>query len=181
MTRQGNRDRKTFNAMADTKMSLVGPFDTIEAFANSPRRIFIATITVEDGYRKVSISPKNPVQSDNLERPSRFRERLEPSTTGKGLLYHLHTCLLFTYTDLKNILVPQTLLAVVTTLTCTQRSPSTASTFTQPQLSAVLCRLPLAALWVWLHLLLFTTSNQTQQASLTEDTQNKPFRPLPSG
>ena len=167
--------------MADTKMSLIGPFDTIKAFANSPRQISIPTITIEDEHRKVPLSLKSPVQSDNLERPSRFREHLEPSTTEKGLLYHLHTCLLFTYSDLKNILVPQTLLAVVTALACTQRSPSNPSTFTQPRLSVVLCRIPLAALWIWLHLLLFTTSNQTQPASLTEDTQNKPFRPLPSG
>ena len=167
--------------MADTHMPLIGPFDTIKAFANSPRRISIPTITVEHGNHQVPVPPTSPVQPDNSERRSRFREHLEPSTTGKSLLYHLHTCLLFTRTDLTNVLLPQTLLAAVTALTCTQPSPSTPLTFTQTPLSAFLCRLPLAALWVWLHLLLFNTSNQTQPASLTEDKQNKPFRPLPSG
>lgn len=167
--------------MADTHMPLIGPFDTIKAFAHPPRRISIPTISVEHEHDKVPISHKSPVRSEKSERRIRFCEHLEPSPTGKSFLYHLHTCLLFTYSDLKNILVPQTLFAVVTALTCTQRSPSTPSTFTQLPLSATLWRFPLAALWVWLHMLLFSISNQTQPASLTEDTQNKPWRPLPSG
>ncbi|KAJ6481217.1 UbiA prenyltransferase family [Mycena vitilis] len=40
-------------------------------------------------------------------------------------------------------------------------------------------RLPLLALWVWLHLLQFCTANQ--MFSRQEDSINKPYRPIPAG
>ena len=35
--------------------------------------------------------------------------------------------------------------------------------------------------WVWINLLLFNVSNQSQPGAVLEDTENKPWRPIPAG
>ena len=126
------------------------PATLITKTLNPRRRLSIPTIIKPAARRSSLPTPK----------------RTSPSLTS-SLLYALHTLLLFTYSDLKNILIPQTLLALSLTLSA---SPSL----------TLATRLPQTLLWVWSHLLLFNLSNQRQPSSLTEDRLNKPWRPLPS-
>lgn len=165
--------------MASTHLTSVDPFQTFKAFTSPPRRISLPAITVEPLHPERSTQSKSPIQP---ERRSRFQEQFNPSAKSQTLdqkFNPLYTCLLFTFSDLKNILVPQTLLGVVTALTCSE--PSIPGAPLPPALqSAIFYRLPLAAFWVWIHLLLFNTSNQTQPGALAEDAQNKPWRPLPA-
>ena len=44
----------------------------------------------------------------------------------------------------------------------------------------ILKRAPITALWIWCNLLPFTIGNQRQDGSILEDSENKPWRPLPS-
>ena len=41
--------------------------------------------------------------------------------------------------------------------------------------------MPLVLLWTWLNVLTFCISNQRSPSSVTEDSVNKPWRPIPSG
>lgn len=50
-----------------------------------------------------------------------------------------------------------------------------------PELLVVLKRVPHTVLWMWLNILAFTVSNQRNLDSITEDSINKAWRPLPSG
>ena len=55
------------------------------------------------------------------------------------------------------------------------------TTNSTPKLLDILGRAPHTVLWMWLHILAFTISNQRNPDSITEDSINKAWRPLPSG
>ncbi|KAL8693256.1 MAG: hypothetical protein Q9218_001890 [Villophora microphyllina] len=147
--------------MADIEIIVTSPSSGIRAIATQSRRLSVPTI--------IKPLPRRTRQQ-SLSQTSKPSSWATSKTPQRSLLYHLHTLLLFTFSDIKNILIPQTLLGLVTALCCSH--PSTPS--------AVLGRLPHTIAWVWLHLLVFNTSNQTQPSSQIEDLQNKPWRPLPS-
>ena len=92
------------------------------------------------------------------------------------MAFHLNTIWLFTASDIKSVVIPETLLGVSTALTgpllTTNSSPKTVD---------VLKRIPRIILWNWLSLLFFDIDNQFQAGSIVEDTVNKPWRLLPSG
>lgn len=152
--------------MADIKIILTSPSNTLRSIVSPPRRLSIPTAL-------------RPAQSYKQQGPAKTVIR-RPSTVDQkqnhGILHHLHTLLLFTWSDVKNILVPQTVLGVVTAISCSQAT----STGVPSASITVLSRLPLALVWVYTHLLIFTTANQTQPSSQLEDAKNKPWRPLPA-
>ncbi|KAJ6489645.1 UbiA prenyltransferase family [Mycena vitilis] len=76
------------------------------------------------------------------------------------LKYHLHTLLLFTWTDYKTIFLP------VTVFACATAPVSSLSKFLQGEA------------WIWLHLLMCNVSNQAYGEE--EDMINRPWRPIPS-
>ena len=142
--------------MSKTQVILAAPSNAVHALLRPQNDAFIS--------KGLKLAPKE------FPRPSTGRRlsTADPQQQKKPLLYHLHTLLLFTWSDIKNILIPQTLLSVVTAVCCSQSSTP----------SVVLARLPIALAWVWLHLLHFNLANQTQPSSLSEDLANKPWRPL---
>ena len=104
--------------------------------------------------------------------------RRPPSLTvpqQRSLLYHLETLYLFTKSDLKAIVYPQTAFGLLSALAGAPLTTGAASP------AAIFARVPLALLWTWLHLLLFTVSNQRLHSSVLEDAINKPHRPIPAG
>lgn len=54
------------------------------------------------------------------------------------------------------------------------------TTNSSPLIFDVAQRLPVTIFWAWINLLPFTIANQRQQDSIKEDSENKPWRPLPS-
>ncbi|KKA20393.1 hypothetical protein T310_5580 [Rasamsonia emersonii CBS 393.64] len=80
---------------------------------------------------------------------------------------------LFTADDVLSILIPN----VVCSLAIALAGSPFESRISQIE---VLARIPTVVLWVWLNLLFFNVSNQIQDASIEEDRENKPWRPLPS-
>ncbi|PVH99745.1 hypothetical protein DM02DRAFT_593889 [Periconia macrospinosa] len=90
----------------------------------------------------------------------------------------LYTLYLMTYSDIKSILLPQTLFGISNALAAPVFGVDSR---TIPQPASILSRLPLTALWVWINLLLFTIENQRQTSSIEEDKLNKPWRPIPAG
>ncbi|KAL9595943.1 MAG: hypothetical protein Q9219_006134 [cf. Caloplaca sp. 3 TL-2023] len=108
------------------------------------------------------------------------RHKLNQSITSTSasivrlLIRQIHTIYLFTHSDLKTILIPQTLAGSF--------SAFSASAFNVPPPAPfeTLTRIPLVALWCYLNLLPFAISNQLHPSSVAEDALNKPWRPLPS-
>ena len=100
----------------------------------------------------------------------------EPSTFAR-IRYHLHTLHLFTSSDYKLVLFPQTAFGFVSALS----GSFLAGNDTKPSILEVVGRLPFVLFWVYLNLLPFTIRNQSTPSAILEDALNKPHRPLPSG
>jgi 4-hydroxybenzoate polyprenyltransferase len=96
-------------------------------------------------------------------------------------LYHLW---LFTFSDIKSVIVPHTLMAIanassgqfiLSTSTMRLAGPAMA-----PSQADIVSRVPLTLFWIWLNLLVECIANQRLPGSIQEDSFNKPWRPLPS-
>ncbi|KJA22868.1 hypothetical protein HYPSUDRAFT_138699 [Hypholoma sublateritium FD-334 SS-4] len=99
-----------------------------------------------------------------MSRQGRLDDQFSPTSQRLIRFYyssHIHTILLFTWTDYKTIFLPITIFAITTS----------------PYHSSV--HLLQACLWTWIHGLLCNVSNQVM--SRDEDTINHPWRPLPAG
>ncbi|KAI0443564.1 hypothetical protein F4803DRAFT_574299 [Xylaria telfairii] len=100
----------------------------------------------------------------------------------KGLarlvLFHAHTLWLFTFSDIKTIVIPSTVFGLTNALAAPVFEITTVHKFDLIYLSR---RSPFVILWVWLNLLPFNIDNQRTQLAIEEDGVNKPWRPIPSG
>ncbi|KAI0421580.1 UbiA prenyltransferase family [Xylaria grammica] len=95
----------------------------------------------------------------------------------KTWLYHLYSIWLFTFSDLKTILLPQTIFGVLTALSRIQRNRGALD---NGDAQEILYRIPMVTFWVWINLLPVDIHNQQQPDAIAEDKINKPWRPLPS-
>lgn len=88
--------------------------------------------------------------------------------------YHAYSIWLFTFSDLKTIVVPGLLFALVT-------SPALSVFGMRNAVPGdLLCQAPSALFWLWINLLPFAIDNQRHPDSIAEDKINKPWRTLPS-
>ena len=93
----------------------------------------------------------------------------------RSIAFHLYTVWLFTSSDIKSVIIPQSVLGLSSALSGNLLSSNAA-----PNLLDVLSRGPKIMLWNWLNLFLFDVNNQSQSQSVLEDTLNKPWRWIPS-
>lgn len=109
-----------------------------------------------------------------------FRAKSQNSSfQGKrNLSFHLHTLFLFTKSDFKTVIFPQSIFAIAVALSGAAVSPQS---YSGAYVSAVVLRVPHMVIWIWIHLLVENLANQRQPQSVAEDAINKPWRPLPSG
>ncbi|KAH7104029.1 hypothetical protein BKA62DRAFT_742362 [Auriculariales sp. MPI-PUGE-AT-0066] len=97
-------------------------------------------------------------------------------TTSRILQFHAYTLWLFTQSDMKTLMVPQTIFATASYLAgCSDRGNRTVPSGT------LVSRAPLMLFWIWINLLHVVVSNQRQPEAIVEDLGNKPWRPLPAG
>lgn len=87
----------------------------------------------------------------------------------QAVWFHAHTLWLFTVNDLKTIVIPSTIFAL---LTCA---------YMDTHYAAAIQRTPRVLLWTWVNLLAITVSNQRSPSAIMEDRLNKPWRPMPTG
>jgi 4-hydroxybenzoate polyprenyltransferase len=87
----------------------------------------------------------------------------------------MRTLWLFTRSDLKTVVLPQTIFGLTVAL-----SGGALTTNESPKYLDVLNRLPLLVLWIWLSLLSEVIANQRLPHSIVEDSINRPWRPIPS-
>ena len=97
---------------------------------------------------------------------------------GNFLSYHVYTLWLFTYNDLKTMVIPSTAFALFYGIPSLE--PSTDSDHRSESM-ALFNRIPIILLWSWINLLAFAVNNQRQASALEEDRLNKPWRPMPAG
>lgn len=90
-------------------------------------------------------------------------------------LHFARTLWLFTVSDHKTFVFPQTAFGILGAL-----SGHLLTTDAKPDLAAILLRTPHVLLWTWLNTLVFTIANQRLPEAVTEDIINKPWRPLAS-
>jgi 4-hydroxybenzoate polyprenyltransferase len=96
----------------------------------------------------------------------------------KNIMSYLRTIWLFTYSDMKTIIFPQSILGTILA--------SAACLFQENAVShgawdLFLFRYPLALFWTWSHMIPFNIFNQSSEDAIGEDRINKPWRPLPAG
>ncbi|CAD6440035.1 6ef31e3a-3dac-404c-b6cd-e3a455a14ec9 [Sclerotinia trifoliorum] len=91
-------------------------------------------------------------------------------------LTHLYTIWLFTFSDLKTVVGPESAFGILSALS----GPIlTSNEF--PNTVEIVCRLPTVVFWAWINLLPLVIDNQRRPYSIGEDRLNKPWRPMPTG
>ena len=150
--------------MANIEIFVTSPASTIRSLTVPPRRLSIPAI----------LQP--PVRTEQRFQARKQSLSVIPQEPPRSLAYHLHTLLLFTYRDIFTILLPQTCIGLVLAVASSQaKSPLSASN------GSILLQLPQTLFWIWVHLLFWAISNQSQPGSVIEDGTHKPWRPLPAG
>ncbi|GAW14767.1 hypothetical protein ANO14919_041700 [Xylariales sp. No.14919] len=94
----------------------------------------------------------------------------------RPLQYHLVTLHLFTKSDYKTVIFPQSVFALALVY-----SGSGVAEQNQHGSGQIALRIPCMLAWIWLHLLVEDIANQNLGSSVLEDEMNKPWRPIPSG
>lgn len=93
----------------------------------------------------------------------------------------MYSVWLFTRSDLKTIVIPQSTFGILNSVVLSFQDVGGTAVNWDYQWPGRLSRVPLVFLWVWINLLPFAIDNQRQAAAILEDTKNKPWRTLPSG
>ncbi|KAL8734971.1 MAG: hypothetical protein Q9181_002994 [Wetmoreana brouardii] len=83
--------------------------------------------------------------------------------------------MLFTVSDIKSVIVPETILGATSALSGSLLTDNDA-----PEPWQIFFRVPHVVTWNWLSLFLFDLCNQSQTQSVLEDSVNKPWRAIPS-
>ena len=109
----------------------------------------------------------------SMTAPSLFQ--MEGHEKTKVLGQFLYTLYLFTASDFKTVVIPNTVFGIVGSL-----SRPLFSNNASLGLLNTLSRVHIAGLWIWLNLLPFNINNQSQWNGIKEDFINKPWRPMPS-
>ncbi|KAL7812637.1 UbiA prenyltransferase family domain-containing protein [Trichoderma aethiopicum] len=95
-------------------------------------------------------------------------------------LYQLKTLFLFTKSDFKTVIVPQSIFAATAALSKTQLTTASPDGIDVTNRWGIVSRIPLMLAWIWLNLLVEDIANQRLEGAIVEDAVNKPWRPLPS-
>ncbi|CAO2655312.1 Nn.00g103760.m01.CDS01 [Neocucurbitaria sp. VM-36] len=91
------------------------------------------------------------------------------------VLYHIRTLLLFTCDQILDTVIPGTTFGIIAALS------GPVLGFPVQDMSVILRRTPIVAVWLWVVILQFCLQNQCSPSSVQEDSLNKPWRPIPSG
>ncbi|KAI0482605.1 UbiA prenyltransferase family [Xylariaceae sp. FL0804] len=95
----------------------------------------------------------------------------------RPVAHHIYSIWLFTFSDLKTIVLPETAFGILTALS---QAGIEGNDRHAAEGIAILRRAPLVVFWVWINLLPFAINNQRKPAAVAEDALNKPWRPMPS-
>ncbi|KAI1436710.1 UbiA prenyltransferase family-domain-containing protein [Xylaria sp. CBS 124048] len=100
-----------------------------------------------------------------------------PTSKYRSLPYQLTTLFLFTKSDFKTVILPQSVFA----LSLVFSAPEAARLYHPNGRGEMALRIGYMLAWIWLHLLIEDVANQSIDNSIIEDSVNKPWRPIPAG
>jgi 4-hydroxybenzoate polyprenyltransferase len=103
------------------------------------------------------------------------KQAYSSSSRPRSVGYHLRTLWLFSRSNLKTVVLPQTVFGCVALV-----SREAFGVQGSPEVAELVSRLPLIISWVWINLFGEVVANQRLAGSIVEDSINKPWRPLPS-
>ncbi|KAI1139362.1 UbiA prenyltransferase family-domain-containing protein [Hypoxylon sp. FL0543] len=92
--------------------------------------------------------------------------------------FHMKTIFLFTKSDIKTVLIPQSVFALSMVYSQRRLEDTLAQPFNSSQTTS---RLIYMMVWIYLHLLVEDITNQRKPKSVLEDKINRPWRPIPAG
>ncbi|ETS82075.1 hypothetical protein PFICI_07077 [Pestalotiopsis fici W106-1] len=118
----------------------------------------------------MSISSRTKLD-DNYSTTVSYSRQLNKLHHERTFWFHLKTLYLFTKSDFKTVVLPQSLFAIASVYY------SKGFIGSPPQIAL---RITLALVWIWTHLLAEDVSNQRLPDAILEDAVNEPWRPLPS-
>lgn len=98
----------------------------------------------------------------------------------RGLFYNFYSLYLLTYSDIKAVIVPQSIFALSSFYSHHGLIISDCAGPPSTVISTVWLLFKML-LWLWLHLIILDLSNQRLPDSVAEDSINKPWRPIPAG
>lgn len=104
-------------------------------------------LAVQDSQDTSSL-PFDPSLQAKSQEPGFHRER--------SLSFHLYTLFLFTKSDFKTVIFPQSIFAIAVALSGAAVSPRP---YSGTYISAVLLRVPHMVAWIWIHLLVENLAN----------------------
>ncbi|KAI1733401.1 hypothetical protein F4680DRAFT_463178 [Xylaria scruposa] len=91
--------------------------------------------------------------------------------------FHVYSIWLFTLSDIKTIIIPQSTFGILSALA---KTSSGVPILHSENALRIIKRIPRVVFWVWINLLPFAISNQRNPKSIAEDEINKPWRTMPS-
>lgn len=91
-------------------------------------------------------------------------------------MYFAQTLWLFTLSDIKTLVIPETSFGLLGALAGPPLTKNRAL-----DIQAIMRRTPQVLVWTWLNTLIFDLANQRLPDSIREDAINKAWRPLPAG
>jgi 4-hydroxybenzoate polyprenyltransferase len=115
------------------------------------------------------------VSMDYIGRAHKLLTLFHHNFTG-AFVSNVYTIWLFTYSDLKTIIMPSAAFGLMNGIALSLDSNTDIDLSPQQ----VLKKAPTVIYWVWINLLPFAIDNQRQHEAVQEDLLNKPWRPLPS-
>ncbi|KAH7038194.1 UbiA prenyltransferase family-domain-containing protein [Microdochium trichocladiopsis] len=124
--------------------------------------------------------------SNNLPSP-RTPGNDAKTSSSSSFYHHLYTLYLFTRSDFKTVIVPQSIFALaaasryISTIQQQQQQQQQIPPSSPFSTSEYLIRIPYMLTWLWLHLVVENVANQRLESSVLEDAVNKPWRPIPAG
>ncbi|KAI0387833.1 UbiA prenyltransferase family-domain-containing protein [Hypomontagnella monticulosa] len=105
------------------------------------------------------------------------RDKLQIRPLMNTTAFHLYSIWLFTFSDLKTIVFPETAFGILTATSTTVVKHEGVGFVKTPD---ILHRIPYVMFWVWINLLPFSINNQRRPEAIAEDAINKPWRTMPS-
>lgn len=97
-----------------------------------------------------------------------------------SLAFHIKTLFLFTKSDFKTVVFPQSIFAITAVLSAVKLTTTDKDHLSPADIVDLVYRVPYMLAWIWLNLLVEDIANQRLAGSIIEDAVNKPWRPLPS-
>lgn len=151
------------------------PIGSLDMFKSSPRTRSPIIATIRSKTQQQTLLNMKPPCCLNAKVELSIPVTTVPIDVSRIALYHCQTLILFTCDQIIDTFIPGTTFGIIAAISGPDLDLPT------QDISAVLRRIPLVVVWLWVLVFQFCLQNQCSPRSVEEDSLNKPWRPIPSG